>query len=627
MKKRTLATVLAGAKEVPVWQLAAGANVQPNGSTSFRVWAPKARSMEVKIITREGAKKTRMEREDGGYYYASVPDVREGANYYYVLDGEKDRPDPCSRYQPDGVHGASEVVDPAAFSWSDAGWKGITPADLVLYEMHTGTFTPGGTFESAIEKIPYLKKLGVTCLEIMPVAQFPGKRNWGYDGVGLYAVQNSYGGPAGLKKLVDACHAEKLAVCLDVVYNHLGPEGNYLNEFGAYFTDKYHTPWGSALNYDGPDSDNVRRFIIENALYWLTEYHIDVLRLDAIHGIYDFGAKHVLAELKERADAQAAALGRMAVIIGESDLNDSRVIRPPEQGGWNLDAQWSDDFHHALHVVLTGETKGYYEDFGGLRDLATALGQSYVYDWKYSRHRGRHHGNSAAGLPGEKFVHYIQNHDQVGNRAWGDRISKHISFEAQKLAAVLVMMGPHIPMIWMGQEYGEDAPFQYFIDHGDPNLIQAVREGRKNEFKSFGWDEVPDPAAPATFEASKLQWNLASQGRHALVLKLYQDLAKLRKQLAILRYLNRSVLQINASEDENWVAFEYQHEEQHIGVLASFNETERVIKFPFHGSAFEEILNTEDEKYGGFLAKSEARRYGRQFLLNWYGAVVGRVKR
>jgi len=626
MKKNSAPVVISKKSKLP-WQLETGANVQPNGSTAFRIWAPKCRQVEVKLHSKKEKRTLPMELDENGFFSVSAQAFAAGTRYSYILDKEKERPDPCSRYQPDGVHGPSEVVDLSGHVWQDEGWKGISSADLVLYEMHTGTFTESGTFEGVIEKLPYLKKLGITCLEILPVAQFPGKRNWGYDGVGLYAVQNSYGGPESLKKLVDACHRDKIAVCLDVVYNHFGPEGNYLNDFGPYFTEAYHTPWGSALNYDGPESGQVRKFIIENALYWITEYHIDALRLDAIHGIYDFGARHVLQELQERLGEQARTLGRKVCVIGESDLNDARVIRTKEEGGYGFDAQWSDDFHHALRVTLTGERKGYYEDFTGLGDLAKAIKQSYVYDWKYSAHRKRNHGNSPEGLPGERFVHYSQNHDQVGNRAWGDRINKHISFEAQKLAAVLVLLGPHIPMLWMGQEYGEEAPFQYFIDHGDKELTRLVREGRKKEFKSFGWDEVPDPADPKTFETSKLNWALPSEGRHGMILRLYQDLIKLRRQLGILKYLNRDGLRVSFSEDDKWLAFEYHHEENPTGILVSFDETERTIKFPFPGSAFEEILHTEDEKYGGILAQAEARRFSRQVVLNWHGAVVGSIKK
>lgn len=497
----------------------------------FKVWAPYCSKVEIKLMQKNKASVEKTYKDEHGYFAADLP-VPAGTRYLFELDGKKERPDPRSNFQPEGVHGPSAVVDHGAFHWSDRDWKGAPDMhQLIFYEMHTGTFTPEGTFEAAAKKIPYLKKLGVTCLEIMPVAQFPGKRNWGYDGVGIYAPQNSYGGPDGLKKLVNACHRAGLAVCLDVVYNHLGPEGNYLNDFGPYFTEKYHTPWGSALNFDGPDCGPVRQFFIDNALYWMRDYHIDVLRLDAVHGIYDFGAKHVLEELTEAVHAQAGKLGRRCLIIGESDLNDSKVIRPVKEGGWALDGQWSDDFHHAVHALVTGEKNGYYGDFGQPEDLQKAMRDGFVYDGRYSNFRKRRHGNSVKHFPRHKLVTYIQNHDQTGNRAFGERLGELASFELQKAAAVLLLFAPHTPLIFMGEEYGETRPFQYFIDHGDPDLIKAVQQGRKKEFEEFGWKEVPDPESPKTFQNSKLDWAKLSKAHHKPIFRLYQDLIKLRKEV------------------------------------------------------------------------------------------------
>ena len=474
-------------------------------TTTFTVWAPRVKRVAVHIEAGPNTtpRAVAMTPSSNGYHKATIDGVRAGTRYRYVLDGERARPDPVSRFQPEGVHGPSEVVDREGFLWADQQWRGLTQDRLILYELHVGTFTGEGTFQAIIPRLEYLKHLGITAIELMPVAQFPGVRNWGYDGVGLYAPQSTYGGPRGLKELVNACHLAGIAVVLDVVYNHLGPEGNYLEEFGPYFTDRYRTPWGRAINYDGPDSDEVRRFIIHNALSWVTDYHLDGLRLDAIHGIYDFGARHVLQELADTVHAEATRSGRTIHVIAESDLNDARVIAPVELGGHGLDGQWSDDFHHALHTVLTGEHKGYYEDFGTLEQLAAAYEQGFVYDGHYSRHRRRRHGNSPRQRPPSQLVVYAQNHDQVGNRALGERLSRLVPDEALKVAAATVLLSPFTPLLFMGEEYGETAPFQYFIDHGDRDLIEAVRRGRREEFSAFDWTEVPDPDAAETFARSR----------------------------------------------------------------------------------------------------------------------------
>jgi maltooligosyltrehalose trehalohydrolase len=458
-------------------------------------------------------------------------------SYRYILDGDKVRPDPASRFQPEGVHGPSALVDPEAFQWTDRGWTGLAQEDLILYELHTGTFTKDGTFEAIIPLLDALKhEVGVTAIEIMPVAQFPGRRNWGYDGVAPFAVQNSYGGPQGLKRLVDACHARGLGVVLDVVYNHLGPEGNYLNDFGPYFTDYYRTPWGQAVNFDGPYSDDVRAYFVSNALYWVSEYHMDGLRLDAIHGIYDRSARHILAELAEAVHREAAHLGRSVQVIAESDLNDARIITPPARGGYGLDAQWSDDFHHALHTLLTGERTGYYEDFGRLDQLATALREGFIYAGQHSPHRRRRHGNSARRCRPSQFVVAAQNHDQVGNRACGERLASLAPFEALKVAAAALLLSPNLPLLFMGEEYGETAPFLYFTDHGDPALVEAVRKGRREEFAAFNWaGEVPDPQDPATFERSRVHpGGLPEDPRQAALLRWYRRLIALRRSVPAL---------------------------------------------------------------------------------------------
>jgi len=515
-----------------MWRLDLGANLIGPSAVRFGVWAARAKHVSVQVLDR-GPKPIPMEPREHGYFDLTVEGVRAGDRYWYVLDGEKALPDPASRFQPDGVHKASAVVDPDAFAWTDRGWRGLAFKELIIYELHTGTFTPTGTFEAIIPHLKYLKQdVGITAIELMPVAQFPGARNWGYDGTYLYAPHSSYGGPQGLKALVDACHATGLAVILDVVYNHLGPEGNYLSAFGPYFTDRYRTPWGEAINYDGADSDEVRHFILSNALYWVTEYHIDALRLDAIHGIYDFSATHILQEVATAVHEQAVRLGRQIFVTAESALNDARVVTPPEQGGYGLDAQWNDDFHHALRTVLTKERAGYYQDYEGLKHLAKAMNEGFVYSGQYSRYHRRRHGNSSTSCAPSRFIVFSQNHDQVGNRAFGDRLSTQVPFAALKVAAAAVLLSPNIPLLFMGEESSETAPFLYFIDHGDPALVEAVRRGRRAEFASFAWEgEIPDPQDPLTCERSRVNIDGPLDSRRAAMLKWTRELIGLRKTI------------------------------------------------------------------------------------------------
>lgn len=472
-----------------------------------------------------------MDRRDGGYYFAVTDAVEAGTQYLYRLEGSRELPDPASRFQPEGVHGPSQLVDTSAFEWTDRGWKGVGLEESIFYELHVGTYTREGTFEALIGHLDDLRALGVTTIEVMPVAQFSGSRNWGYDGVFPFAPQNTYGGPEGLRRFVAEAHARGLAVALDVVYNHLGPEGNYLGEYGPYFTDRYRTPWGSAINYDGAGSDDVRRFFGENALYWLEQYHFDALRLDAIETIFDFSAIPFLAELKMSVSELSKRLGRKIQLIAESDLNDVRVIAPRERGGYEIDAQWSDDFHHSVHTLLTHEATGYYQDFGGVWHLAQTLKKGWCYSGQYSRYRQRRHGNSAEGTSRSHFVVCNQNHDQVGNRAAGERLSALVDFEALKLAAGITLLSPYVPLLFMGEEYAETAPFQYFISHLDPALVEAVRRGRREEFASFGWqDRVPDPQDKETFLRSQLQHQLKEKEPHACLLRFYKELIRMRKK-------------------------------------------------------------------------------------------------
>ncbi|MEP7104554.1 MAG: malto-oligosyltrehalose trehalohydrolase [Chloroflexota bacterium] len=489
----------------------------------FEVWAPRAQAIELELA---GRRVPLLAQSRG--WHAAEAEARHGTDYAYIVDGDR-LPDPRSPWQPEGVHRHSRTVDHDRFQWGDQEWRCPPLRDLVLYELHVGTFSPEGTFAGVIAKLDHVLDLGVNAIELMPVAEFAGARGWGYDGVDLWAPHHAYGGPEGLKDLVDAAHRKRIAVVLDVVYNHLGPEGNYLARFGPYFTDRYSTPWGQALNLDGRDSTPVRDYFVENAQMWVRDYHFDGLRLDAVHAIVDTSAKHILEELRER-------VPRDRFLVAESDLNDPRLINPVALGGYGLDAQWSDDFHHAIHALLTGETSGYYTDFGTPDHLATALRRGYVYAGEWSEHRRRRHGRPH-GLGGDSFVGYSQNHDQVGNRAGGERSAALMSLPRLKMAAALVLLGPFVPLLFMGEEWGASSPFLFFSSHGDRALARAITEGRVREFKVFGWDasRVPDPQAPATYERSKLNWQEAGTGPHAELADWYRRLARLRRATPELR--------------------------------------------------------------------------------------------
>lgn len=516
----------------------------------FRVWAPAAARVHLEL----DGQRQRMERVGGGWYSA---EVRAAANsdYSFVLDGGDPVPDPRSPWQPAGPHGPSRPVDHDAFNWSDEQWRGIHLPSAVIYELHVGTFSPAGTFDGVISKLDHLVDLGIEAVELLPVAEFPGRRGWGYDGVDLFAPHSAYGGPEGLKRLVDACHARGLAVVMDVVYNHLGPAGNYLNRFGPYFTDRYTTPWGAAVNLDGPGSDEVRAFFVDNALMWLRDYHIDGLRIDAIHGFVDTSAVHFLEQIGVRVEQLAASLGRSLFLIAESDLNDPRVVNRREVGGYGMDAQWSDDFHHALHAVLTGEADGYYRDFGSMAQLATALEKAYVYGGAHSPYRGRRHGRPIGDLPAHRFLGYLQNHDQVGNRAVGERSSALMSPGRLKVGAALVLTAPFLPMLFQGEEWGAATPFQYFTDHDDRELGRAVSEGRRREFASFGWgpQSVPDPQDRDTFERSKLDWSELDHAWHQEVLAWHRRLIALRRAEPSLRSGSFERLSVSFDEESGWL--------------------------------------------------------------------------
>ena len=517
-----------------------GATLQ-NGTAEFQVWTPNARRVRLRLMD---AADVPMQRSADGTFSVRAH-ARGGDRYFYLVDDHKPLPDPVSRLLPEGVHGPTEIVDPAAFAWTDNGWRGLDLRDYVIYELHVGTFSPEGTFDGVIQRLDYLKSLGISVIELMPVAAFPGRRNWGYDGVSLYGVQASYGGPDGLKRLVNAAHRAGLAVMLDVVYNHLGNEGNYLRLFGPYFTHHHTTPWGDAINYDDQGCEGVRRFVVENALYWIREYHLDGLRLDATQTIRDDSHPHIVDEIQENVQRLAGELGRRVCVIAETDENDRRYVLPRSQGGFGVDAVWSDDFHHAVHAFLTGEREGYYQDFGGKEQIVRALNQGFAYQGEpFKFWNGRKRGTPAEGIPLPAHVICTQNHDQVGNRARGDRLDSLIPRGASKLIAALLLLAPETPLLFMGQEYGEIAPFQFFTDFGDPALQQAVREGRRREFEhfvAFG-GEVPDPQDPATFERSRIQlpdsngrWPAASgqKNPHREMLEWYRQLIALRRELVI----------------------------------------------------------------------------------------------
>lgn len=575
-----------------------GATYLGHGRCQFCVWAPQVSALELHLLSPRDCLLP-MEPRGRGYFRANLENLEPGSLYCLRLHGSIDRPDPATRFQPRGVHGPSQVVDPR-FLWDDLNWHGLPLSAFIFYELHVGTFTPEGTFEAIIPRLPDLKNLGITAIELMPIAQFPGSRNWGYDGVNLFAPQNTYGGPEGLKRLVNACHQHGLAAVLDVVYNHLGPEGNYLAEYGPYFTERYKTPWGPAVNFDGPHSDEVRHFFIENALYWVRDFHIDALRLDAVHAIFDRSAYPFLQELADAVRSQADLLNRQIHLIAETNLNDSRLTRSAELHGFGLDAQWNDDFHHALRTVLTGEHSGYYQDFGQFGQLVEAYRHGYVYSGNYSSFRQRRHGNSSRSLPAHRFVVFSQNHDQVGNRMLGERLTEHLSLEELKLAAGAVLLSPFIPLLFMGEEYGETAPFQYFVNHSDVGLIEAVRSGRKEEFASFAWQgEPPDPQDESTFLRCKLNHELREQGRHKVLWCFIQELIALRRTHPALSLLSKERMELVAFEKEATLCVRRWSSCDEALLILNFGDLKRELTFPFSAGRWLKLLDSCDKCWLG----------------------------
>ena len=577
---------------------ALGAVLLPGDRCYFRVWAPRCERVDLVLLDERDP--IPLHPRDRGYFDLQTDHLSAGTRYRFRLNNDKVRPDPASRFQPDGVHGPSQIVNVKSFPWTDREWRGLELDDYVFYELHVGTFTPEGMFSAIIPRLDDLKSLGITAIEIMPVAQFPGARNWGYDGVNQFAVQNSYGGPHELQKLVNACHDRGLAAVLDVVYNHLGPEGNYLADFGPYFTDRYHTPWGQAINFDGADSDEVVHYFVENALQWLRDFHFDALRLDAVHGIYDCNARPFLQILSQRVDELRRATSREIYLIAESDLNDTRVVLPRAVDGLGLDAQWSDDFHHSVHALVTGERTGYYQDFGDIQHLATALNDGFVYQGQYSEYRKCRHGNSSRDLPARQFVICTQNHDQVGNRMLGERLSRLVSFDDLKLAAGVMVLSPYLPLIFMGEEYGETAPFLYFTSHSDRDLIEAVRKGRKAEFADFQWQgEPPDPQDENTFLHSKLNWDMRREDSQRVLLEFYGELLRLRRAVPALSSLIKSATRAELQEGSELLVLRREHGQHPAIAVFNFGKTQGNVELGAKKGQWSKLLDSAEERWNG----------------------------
>lgn len=556
-----------------------GVNFSSRGECEILVWAPHAKAVTVLVVDLE--ERILLRKEPRGYHSVITSVLKPGMRYWFELDGEK-LADPASQLQPEGVFGPSEVFNPHAFRWTDQRWKNMPLQEYIIYELHVGTFTEGGDFAGVISKLPHLKTLGVTAIELMPVAEFSGTRNWGYDGVFCYAAHHAYGGPLGLQEMVNACHDQGIAVVLDVVYNHVGPEGNVLNRFGDYFTDKYRTPWGQAINFDDAGSDEVRKYYLENALMWMRDFHIDALRLDAVHAIRDFSVTHILAELRDQTDALSAEMNRPFYLIAECDLNDPKYIAGRDQSGYGMHAQWIDEFHHALRVAAGKKPEGYYSDFGEFIYLGKAFKDAYVYDGQYSEHRQRKLGKKATGLPGHSFIVFSQNHDQVGNSMRGDRSSMQVDFESLKVMAAAVICGPYLPLLFMGEEYAEERPFQYFVSHAGEELVEAVRNGRKKEFAAFFNDEeeVPDPQSEKTFLDSKLDWKCLNNRAHTTMFQYYRRLIAVRKHSRILASCDRERLHVVVQDPEKCLLVHRWLGNDHIVCVFNFSDQIRQMEMP-----------------------------------------------
>ena len=581
------------------WQLKMGAQLIGDEQVHFRLWAPKLKKASVKLLENP-IRIIPMKIGDENVFECIATNVKPNTDYLYILDDQQERPDPVSRYQPQGVHGPSRVIDPNDFKWTDDKWHGLELQDLIIYELHVGTFTPEGTFEAIIEKLPYLKELGITAIELMPIAQFPGNRNWGYDGVLPYAPQSTYGPPKGLKNLINACHQHGLAVILDVVYNHLGPEGNYFNDFAPYFTDLHKTEWGKAFNFDGPDNAMVRKYFIENALYWLSEYHFDGLRLDAVQAIFDFGPKHFLLELSEEFHKEANKLQRKAWLTAETNLNEAHLINSREEGGLGIDAQWNDDFHHAMHAYLVRKRDKYFIDYGPLIDIQKAVEEGFVYNGQWSQFHKKHYGTSTETTPGYRFVICIQNHDQIANAYRGERLATILDPAQLRMASALLFCAPNLPMIFMGQEFRATTFFIYFISHEDEAIVQAVREGYRRDHLGDPQADHHDPQDTSTFEKSKIDWPQLKEADHKEMFLFYKTMISIRKQYSFLSNCRKDLTKLESNEEKQWMIIRRGDPSGQKGILiCNFAPHEQSIPIQFSAGKWEMIMNTSDPIYGG----------------------------
>lgn len=580
-----------------------GVNFTATGEAEILLWAPLVNKACIRLL--DSSRMLALTKQDYGYWYLRTTQLQPGELYSFVLDEKLELPDPASLAQPEGVHGSSQSVNLNDYVWTDQQWKNPPLEDYIFYEIHIGAFSERGTFRGVERKIQHLKSLGVNAIEIMPVAQFPGERNWGYDGVFPFAVQHSYGGAKDLQHLVNVCHNEGIAVVLDVVYNHFGPEGNYMHHYAPYFTDKYKTPWGNAVNFDDAWCDGVRHYFIENALMWFRDFHIDALRLDAVHAIKDFSPQHILREIRNYTDALITKQQRPHYLIAELDLNDTRYIKSTENDGYGMDAQWIDEFHHALRVTAGEERVGYYSDFNGIGHLAKAYRDAYVYDGIYSPHRKKKFGVKATGYSGEKFIAFSQNHDHIGNRMLGERTSVLVSFEMLKLLAGAVLVSPYLPLLFMGEEYGETNPFLYFVSHSDPELVENVRKGRKAEFAAFHIaGEAPDPQSEETFLKSRLQWDLAEKDHHKVLFAYYQALIALRKKLSALRNLDRKTLEVSCNEVSKTLQLHRWLDDEHVWCLMNFSNVTQTIAVTT-GQRWKRIFDSADPQWRGPAASTD----------------------
>lgn len=574
------------------------AEVRITGNCFFSVWAPEKERMILHIVSPE-EREIEMKKNDNGYFVAVADDIKDGCRYFYKPDNGNDYPDPGSYFQPQGVHGPSQVIDHNLYKWNDSEWKGILQKDLVFYELHVGTFSEAGTFEAIIPYLDVLADTGINTLELMPVAQFPGSRNWGYDGVFPYSVQNSYGGPEGLKKLVDACHQKGIAVSLDIVLNHLGPEGNYIKAFGPYFSKKYNVPWGEAINYDEALSDEVREYFANIPGFWFEKYHIDGIRIDAIHMMFDSGAVHFWELAMDKINQMEQKLGKKLYMIAESDFNSPRVIRSIDAGGFGFDAQWLDDFHHALFVLLHEDGKSRYEDFGRYEQLAKAYKDGFVHSGEYVTFRKKKHGASSAGIPGEKFVAFNQNHDQIGNRVKGERLSMLVSFPKLKLASAALLMSPYLPLLFMGEEYGEDTPFFYFISHSDEELIKAVKEGRLKEFEAYKWNtQPPDPQSENTFRSSMINIDKRLSGKYRILHEWTKKLLKIRKSEPAMRNMSKAGIDFHVNREKGFTILRKDEVEKHF-ILSFFNFSDSKLDFfvPSYTEEWTKVLDSRETEW------------------------------